>query len=88
MKKIEDVLNIHSLKRQGLSQRQIARKLGIHRQTVKKYLEHPQLVQQGNQRSTRGSKLDPYLDQIQAWIEEDPEYSAVRNWGHISIIKY
>lgn len=83
MKKIEDVLNIHSLKRQGLSQRQIARKLGIHRQTVKKYLEHPQLVQQGNQRSTRGSKLDPYLDQIQAWIEEDPEYSAVWIYDHL-----
>ena len=54
MKKLGDVMNIHSLKWPGLSQMRIARKLGIHRQTVKKY-----------------------LDQVQAWIEEGREYSAM-----------
>ncbi|MFQ5687546.1 MAG: helix-turn-helix domain-containing protein, partial [Candidatus Scalindua sp.] len=34
MKTLEDVVDIHTLKRQGLSQRQIAKRLGIHRQTV------------------------------------------------------
>ncbi len=83
MKKLEDVLNIHALKRQGLSQRAIARKLGIHRQTVKKYLDHPELIQGGYQRISRVSKLDPYQDHIQSWIEEDPEYSAVWIYDHL-----
>ena len=30
MKKLEDVVDIHSYKRKGISQRGIARKLGIH----------------------------------------------------------
>ncbi len=50
MWKIEDVVNIHALKRQGLSQCGIARKLGIHCQTVKKYLDHLELIQRGHQR--------------------------------------
>jgi len=83
MKQLEDVLDIHSLKRQGLSQRRIAIKLGIHRQTVKKYLDHPELVQQVNQRRPRASKLDPYLDQIRTWIEDDPDYSAVWIYDHL-----
>ena len=59
MKQLQDVLDTHSLKRQGLSQRRIAIKPGIHRQTMKKYLDHPKLVQQVNRRKPRVSKLDP-----------------------------
>ena len=77
MKKLEDVVTIHSLKRQGLSQRRIARKLGIHRQTVKKYLDHPEKVQNGDHGRPRGSKLDPYGKMIEDWIESDGEYTAV-----------
>lgn len=83
MKNLEDVVDIHSLKRKGFSQRGIARKLGIHRQTVKKYLLHPDIMQQGNMRHLRGSKLDPYQDQIKAWIEEDPDYTAVWIYDHL-----
>ena len=82
MKTLEDVVDIHTLKRQGFSQRKIARKLGIHRQTVKKYLLHPEWAQQGY-RKTRGSKLDPYLAQIRTWLDEDPDYSAVWIYDHL-----
>jgi|GEM_PF-1695949 len=84
MKKLEDELNIHALKRQGLSQRAIARKLGIHRQTVKKYLEHPELNQGGYQRLSRVSKLDPYRDHIRflparvSWFRTRVFYTALR----------
>ncbi|MBU4446037.1 MAG: hypothetical protein L6422_02560 [Candidatus Marinimicrobia bacterium] len=37
MKTLEEILDVLSLKRQGYSERGIARKLGIHRKTVKKY---------------------------------------------------
>jgi len=83
MKKLEDVVDIHDLKRQGLSQRQIARRLGIHRQTVKKYLDNPDLVQQRYRRRARGSKLDPYWDQVLSWLEDDPEYTAVWIYDHL-----
>ena len=36
---VEVFMDILALKRQGLSNRAIARKLSIHRKTVKKYLE-------------------------------------------------
>ena len=36
-----DILTLH---RKGLKQRAIARKLGISRNTVKKYIENPELV--------------------------------------------
>ena len=42
--KKETVLDIVTLHRQGLSQRAIARKLGVSRNTVKKYLDDPGLV--------------------------------------------
>jgi len=37
----EEILDIHTLKRRGYSDRKIARELGIHRNTVRKYLENP-----------------------------------------------
>ena len=47
------------LHRQGLSQRDIARKLGISRNTVKKYLENPVISEGKGRPEKRKSKLDP-----------------------------
>jgi len=64
------------LHRKGLSQQRIAKNLGINRNTVKKYLENPELP--GEQRKIRKWKsiLDPYRDNIKAWLEEDVSYTA------------
>lgn len=77
MIKVEVVLDILKLKAQGYSIRQIARKTGIDRRTVKKYLENPTLAGQKTLRmSTRPSLLDPYGQHIEHWLKEDPQHRA------------
>ena len=69
-------MDILTLQRRGLKQRAIARKLGISRNTVKKYIEKPALGFEPSQARKRGSQLDAYKDNIKAWIEEDSDYRA------------
>jgi transposase len=74
VKKVEDVVDIIMLKRRGLSERQIARQLGISRTTVRKYLEDPEATTRGMTRVERKSSLDAYEGNIKAWLEEDVDY--------------
>jgi len=69
-------LDILSLHRTGIKQRAIARKLGLSRNTVKKYIDKPQLAFEPTRERKRHSKLDAYQDNIKAWIEEDSDYRA------------
>lgn len=69
-------MDIVGLKNRGLSQRAIARKLGISRPTVRKYLEDPSRIGQHKRTRPRTSQLDPYTDTIESWIEEDHHYKA------------
>jgi len=68
-----DILTLH---RRGLKQRAIARKLGISRNTVKKYIDNPELAFEPAHGRKRRSQLDAYQDNIKAWIEEDSDYRA------------
>ena len=68
-----DIITMH---RKGLKQRAIARKLGISRNTVKKYIENPDLAFGHQPMRNRKSQLDPFNDNIKAWIEEDSDYTA------------
>lgn len=62
------VHTIHEWATQGKSIHQIAKDLGIARNTVRKYLRgKPTAVA----RPKRPSKLDPYKDQIRRWVVED-----------------
>ena len=74
--KKETILDILTLHRKGLGQRKIARKLGISRNTVKKYLEHPEFPNSQKMKVKRKSLLDPYVGNIEAWLEEDFEYKG------------
>ena len=67
-----DILSLH---RKGLTQRAIARKLGISRNTVKKYIEEPELILAPATPRQRKSLLDPFHDNIEAWLNED-DYNA------------
>jgi len=69
-------MDIHQLASQGLSHRAIARKLGVHRATVKKYLEHPEQAGTYHLQQPRSSLLDPYVETIEAWLHDDDQYTA------------
>ncbi len=60
-------MEIWALKRQGYSIRGIARKLGIHRKTVKKYLESKEFPKY--QAVERKSGLEPFHKMIEDWLE-------------------
>lgn len=68
-----DILTLH---RKGLSQRKIAQKLGVGRNTVKKYIENLSPPGKDAARTKRTSQLDAFDDNIQAWLEEDMGYTA------------
>jgi transposase len=69
-------LDILSLHRKGLKQRAIARKLGISRNTVKKYIDNPGLAFEPRRKRKRNSLLDPFKDNIGVWLDEDTAYRA------------
>lgn len=68
-----DILDLH---RSGLSQRAIARKLGLSRNTVKKYIERPEQGFKNPEKNKRQSVLDPYHGMIKAWLDEDEYYTG------------
>lgn len=76
MKTVEDQVDISHYHRQGLSQRQIARKVGCDPRTVKKYVAHPELLGQPRRGAPRASKLDAYRERITQYLTEDDRYQA------------
>src|SRR2546423_8192016 len=59
---------IRELATQGLSIRSIADQTGIARNTIRKYLRgRPEAAP----RPQHSSKLDPFKDQIRAWVADD-----------------
>jgi len=69
----QTVFEIHRLNNLGYSKRKIAHELGLDRDTVRKYLEHPERVVLPKLRT---SKLDPYRDLINQFLESDPDVKA------------
>jgi len=69
-------LDILVMKRKGLTQRQIAKKLGISRNTVKKYIEHQGYPEPNREKISRKSLLDSFQGNIAAWLDEDMDYKA------------
>lgn len=75
MIKREVFMDISSLVRQGYSERAIARKLGIHRRTVRKYLESQEFPQY--HKVVRESQLVPFQGMIKGWLQND-DYQATK----------
>ena len=78
-----DIIGLH---RQGLSERAIARKLGIHRNTVKKYIQ-PEQTPQYIKNKRRKSILTPYYQVIDDFLEED-DYRATWIYERIRQLGY
>ena len=70
----EVFMDIHSLRKDGWSMRAIAKKLGIHRDTVKKHLESDSLPQY-RKRKRKASLLDPFKQIIEDYLSQD-DYQA------------
>lgn len=77
-------MDIMMLSRKGMTQRKIAKKLGVSRNTVKKYLENPVFPDSRSGMKKRKSLLDPYGDNIKAWLDEDLDYTAAWIYERLS----
>jgi len=71
----------NDLSAEGLGIRAIAKRLGIHRKTVRKALDtaNPPV----NPRAQRGSIIDPYRGWLLARIEQYPELKATVLFGQL-----
>ena len=68
------VLTIHELQAQGKSLHEIARLLGLARNTVRKYVRGAAVPAS---RPAKPSKLDPFKDQIRRWVADDHLFNCV-----------
>jgi transposase len=68
------VFEIHRFKNAGYSARQIAREMRLGRDTVKKYLENPEVTVAT--KKPKGSKLDTHCEMIDSFLEEYPLIQA------------
>ena len=62
---------------EGLSQREIHRRTGAHRDTIRRVLAQPKPPSYGP-RSKRPSKLDPFMANIEELLGDEPRLSGVR----------
>lgn len=72
---------------EGLSQREIHRRTGVHRDTIRHALASPKPPSYGP-RPRRASKLDPYLAEIGRLLEDEPTLSGVRIREEIEELGY
>jgi transposase len=61
---------------EGLGIREIRRRTGLHRETIRKALSSP--TPPSYSRPSRGSKLDPFKDRVHELLREDPEIESQR----------
>jgi transposase len=70
---------VKDLKWEGLAIREIARRLGIHREAIRKYLNAESFPEQAS-RSLRGSNVDRYEGYLQKRLEEGCRNAALLFW--------
>lgn len=78
MNKLETIVEVHQLKKQGFRVAAIARKCNLSRTTVYEYLDKDfeEALEWVEILKTRSRKLDPYQKQILSWLKEHPDLSA------------
>lgn len=71
-------MEVQQLKKQGFGVAAIARKCGVSRNTIYRYLEKDmgEVMEWVEELQTRQRKLDPYRIHILSWLQEHPDLSA------------
>lgn len=87
MKTVEILVDIKHLAAQGLNKSQIARRLGLDRGTVAKYLA-TEVVPDRIRRKQVTRKIDDYVDHIKARLAKYPELTAERLFREITALGY
>ncbi|MCO7177213.1 DDE-type integrase/transposase/recombinase, partial [Sporolactobacillus kofuensis] len=84
MEKLLLYVQVHQLSEQGFKVAKIAKKLGISRNTVYKFLKmsFEEASDWANSLNQRRKKLDPYRDQMISWLKEHPDLSSaqIEDW--------
>lgn len=84
MLKLEVIIEVQQLKKQGFKVAAIARKCNLSRTTVYAYLEKDieEAYRWVEKLKTRKRKLDPYREDILSWLKEHPDLSAsqIADW--------
>ena len=84
MDKFEVYIQIRQLLEQGFTKTSIAKKLGISRPTLYRYMEKSpkEMAEWIDSNKTRKKKLDPYKKLILSWLREHPDMKAsqVEDW--------
>jgi transposase len=83
---MEVFMDIFALRRQGFSLRYIAKKLGVHRKTVKRYLGSGSLPQYRREKGVT-SIVDPFKQVIEDFLEHDSYqatwiFDRIKNMGY------
>jgi transposase len=76
--RLGEIVMIHDLKRQGLSVSAIARKLGLDRKTVRRYLDRGMEPPAYSPRAPRARLIGPYEEYLRGRITAWPELSGKR----------
>jgi transposase len=85
---VEQWAEIRRMKQvEGLSQREIHRRTGVHRDTIRRALASPEPPSYGP-RPRRTSKLDPHLAEIERLLDDEPTLSGVRIREEIEELGY
>lgn len=84
----EAVLVLRHYVQEGLSKTAIARKLGMDRRTVHRYLASGDLEPKYGPRPPRPSKLDPFKAYLRRRRRDYPELSAVRLLAEVRVLGY
>jgi len=82
---LEVVMDIRALRKQGYSHRQIAKLTGLHRATVRKYLEEGSVPVY--RKSARVSALAPYYGMIGDWLAAQ-DYRATKVYDLVQLEGY
>jgi len=82
LRTVQEIVDIKYLATEGLNASQIARRLGVHRTTVVKYLQLPQVPRQV-QRKAVTRNIDPFVDVITQRLAKYPELTAERLFREI-----